>query len=134
MNLEYSNMTEEQLIKFVIGKLLDQGEPSLLTKVNGRPAQQCQYITELASGKTLKCAAGHLLPDNLCRDLSGGWVSVVAHYGLPTTHKDLITSLQMVHDDAAVDGLGDSWRKALQIAFRKSLPDREFPNNTVIGD
>lgn len=86
------HITALELIDFVTEKLLKQGKKS-------EEEGHCLY-----RNGDLKCAAGHLLPDDLYdpqMDTIDGntcWGSVVSKYNLPKDHLALIAKLQCIHD------------------------------------
>lgn len=53
-------MTALEIINFVEKALIEQGEKSVDPAIKGR----CKYRQPLPSGKVLKCAVGHLVPDD----------------------------------------------------------------------
>jgi hypothetical protein len=87
----YWEMTELELVDFIQKAINDQGGPSIGN--NG-----CAY----RSPNGRKCAAGHLLPDEVYdRDMEEAtWPRVTSDYHLDRTHRTLITRLQFIHDSS----------------------------------
>ena len=88
-------------------EVFDQIVQHLLTQLV--PAQTnttgvCRYRIEKQSGQILKCAAGCLIAeDEYKRKFEGdSWDHLVNCGLVPDTHKDLITSLQKMHDTCLV--------------------------------
>lgn len=87
---EYWNATELEVIEYVRRKLLEQGAPA-------RSGFSCEYLR----GDGFRCAAGHLIPDQIIDklNLSGPWHIVLSkNLNLPNTHQSLISKLQIIHD------------------------------------
>lgn len=92
-NLE--EFTEQQVFDFVTKKVIEQGEPSINVKKDS-----CRY----RHGK-LKCAAGHLIPDDCYKSLwdvkNPSWEKLVSDGEVSDAHWLLIRDLQAAHDGAA---------------------------------
>jgi hypothetical protein len=118
---------QEMLDKMVEG-LWQQGGPAVDSN------DQCQYISH-----DRKCAIGHLLPDDLCHELSGSIVAIWASHREPqyqdASKKKAIETLglddeprrafldraQKIHD-AAHDG-ALAWRAYLRRAYGELAKD-----------
>lgn len=95
-------MTAQEVFDFVVHALREQGVPSIDTS-----DFRCQYRAMTESGRTLKCAVGHLIPDDLyspdLESLSPDntvMQRVLARLEL-TEHTELLTDLQRAHDESA---------------------------------
>ena len=86
-------------------EVFDQITQHLLTQAT--PAQNkdgsCRYKLEQPE-RVLRCAAGCLIADDEYREKFEGesWDSLVLRGLVPSPHKDLITSLQKMHDTCLV--------------------------------
>lgn len=94
-------MTAQEIFDTVVRALREQGMPSM-------DENECRYRTEGDNGNTLKCAVGHLIPDDVySRGLEGYTVNseefqpTLDRLGL-TEHMALLRDLQYAHDDAAL--------------------------------
>ena len=87
--------TPQQVFDFVTHKIIEQGQKS------GQDMNLCNY----RSKGGLKCAAGHLIPDDLYTPkLEGKDYNKVREYlGINDTHLCLIEDLQAAHDGAKDD-------------------------------
>lgn len=93
-----SEATEQEVFDHIAWHLLTQNKKSIDTKSTGIT---CQYkLGELS------CAAGCVIPDAFYNpEMEGGdWTNLTAKYSITTTHSELISSLQLLHDweEAAV--------------------------------
>ena len=82
-------MSAQELFEKVANHLLKQGKRCV------GPDEYCQYRFE-----GLMCAAGILIPDEVYNDTFEGkdWQTLIEQCDFPTQHRDLICSLQSIHD------------------------------------
>lgn len=113
----------QEIFDFVTSKLLEQNNKSI-------DGDMCMYRTTIA-GYTLKCAAGHLIPDELYREefercfvapsglvdqTKGKYFSTKDVFGKEYTEKELrlIRRLQEVHDDYEVE----TWKRNFNLVAK----------------
>lgn len=84
-----SQATKQQVFNQIAKHLLTQGKKSI-------DGMDCRYRNR----EGLKCAAGCLIADDEYSEKfeGGSWVAIVNDYLLPQAHKNLIFSLQYIHD------------------------------------
>ena len=89
--------TAQEVFDHVTQHLLKQGKKAISA------IGACQYRVETAEG-VLKCAAGCLIADDEYNRMFEylAWKSLVNDRKVPSAHKDLITSLQKMHDTCLV--------------------------------
>jgi hypothetical protein len=97
--------TPQQVFDQVAKHLLEQGKRS--TKLNGYEAEICLY----RGPEGTMCAAGCLIADSEYKDDMEGmsWISLVGHNCVPRTHMNLISDLQVIHDEREPS----TWREGL---------------------
>ncbi len=114
-------MTAQTLFDIVVAALRAQGRQSGVMQSNGF---SCRYRAPQPDGTVLKCAAGHILPDELYHpDMEGdkidsnrcGWVfrSLVG-----VELMDLLAVLQSAHDFCVPAKWEERWQ---QVAAQHSL-------------
>lgn len=109
--------TEQEVFDQIANHLLTQMEQS---KGDGG----CWYRSTNSSGKILKCAAGCLIADEEYTERMDNdsdettWHYLVEEGVFPDYHKDLISSLQEVHDDHYP---GEWWGELHLVAERFKL-------------
>lgn len=125
--------TAQQVFEYVVGKVLEQGKPSVHPD---RPSV-CVYRGEGG----LKCAVGHLIDDDeLARWLDcheGAVMSFTKDMYAKLdwdgmTHKELLIKLQQCHDDAAVRMVArrepnQQFNQLFIAELRDILPDMVIP-------
>jgi hypothetical protein len=86
--------TEQEVFDYVVEKTFQQGVPSYNAKEH-----RCYYRLN-----GLKCAAGHLIPDDFDVGLlsNSTWTTLVQDGYVPVVHSCLIQQLQIAHDSAAI--------------------------------
>lgn len=78
-------------------EVFDQVAKHLLTQ--GQRSQDAAGVNCLYRSGDLKCAAGCLMTDEEYSGITEtGWSSLVGSGSVPSTHQDLITQLQKLHD------------------------------------
>ena len=89
-NLDTATMQE--VFDFIAYKLLEQGKQSL--------AEDDSNVCLYHGPNGLRCAAGFLLSDEVSTEgLEGcGWGDLVADSMVPSAHRNIISSMQNVHD------------------------------------
>jgi hypothetical protein len=111
-------MSLQSTFDFIVDALVTQGEPSVAPTT-----PTCQYRIVAPSGKVLKCAVGHLIPDFLYGpqfDGPPGGVpygnlpdSVRSHLteqaGKPAKFDDFMAAMQRAHDIPAARSTGPVW-------------------------
>lgn len=111
-NLEES--TEQEVFDFVAHHLLTQNEKAM--DVSGN----CLYKLKL-DNKTLKCAAGCLIPDEDYQKFieEDSWLSVIEKLSVTEKYKELILDLQHLHDNCDVT----EWKMQLDELIRLKYPN-----------
>lgn len=110
------NTTEQELFDFVVKALAAQ-------EYKSADSSGCRYRT-MVNGKSCKCAAGHLIPNELYKESIEGssWRGALRILTeIPPTHLGLISNLQHAHDYAATDVDG---KFVLDGPFMESIHDR----------
>lgn len=122
-------LTAQQIFDTVLTRLREQGQPSI--KINGTDIPSCLY----RGPNGLKCAVGWLIPDNAYHSkfeigvggdsgvvtLSEGddFAAALSAGGVDVhEHLDLLSGLQMVHDDwKGRDGVFEAGMKQVAQSF-----------------
>lgn len=89
----FEDMTAQQVFDLVAVHLIRQNRRSVSGDVGG--SHLCVY----QSSDGLQCAAGILIKPEHRADSNGGWQSLVFARLVPESNKDLIVSLQAIHDN-----------------------------------
>lgn len=91
-------MSAQELFVKVANHLLKQGKRSADSN------DYCLY----RGPDGMMCAAGILIPDEVYKPEmeQQAWYKLVSNFDFPTEHKDLITDLQIIHDDYP----SENWR------------------------
>lgn len=128
VKVDYPNMTEVQLVRYVYDFLINQGVPAAYFSEDDQAEPKCAYEIR-RNGSLRKCAAGCLLPTGLTDEEgnspSGFWPQVVDQFDLPTDHFNLIQRLQKAHDTAATDyQRGVAWEAAFRNRLFQHISDK----------
>ena len=97
--------TPQQVFDQVAKHLLEQGRKS--SKLIGGEDEICLY----RGPEGTMCAAGCLIADDEYKDDMErmSWISLVGHNRVPRTHMNLISDLQVIHDEREPS----TWREEL---------------------
>ena len=104
-------MTAQLLFDTVVDALRKQGRKSVT-----EDGSKCLYRAPQPDGTTLKCAAGHVLPDELYRPameghrISGYYCRAAFESVVGKAHMNLLSTLQCVHDGYSPNGWENEWR------------------------
>ena len=118
-------MTKQEIFDTVLHALRKQGRASVRRLSDGLPTDRCVY--RAANGD--KCAAGHLIPDDLydpkMEDKSFTGVSesfgTGCALGMDSSDVEFVRLLQIAHDDYLTKGL-EHWELQMKsVAARYSL-------------
>ena len=117
-------MTHQEIFDFVWTKLYEQGEQSI---------ERCDCRYRTTGG--LKCAVGHLIPDDLYEEnMEGRTVRVISeHYSLPSDvfnryNEGFLNELQAAHDSAGtINFLEHLASQMRDIAVRMNLSHTIIP-------
>lgn len=108
-----NEVTAQEVFDYVTKKVIEQGEPSIDLE-----RDSCIY-----KNGNLRCAAGHLIPDNINTkswDSNGlTWCQLVEKELVPSNHLELISELQRAHDNVAWQRVNDN-----KIAFLRNIKVR----------
>ena len=119
--------TLQEIFDFVVSKIIEQGAPSLELRPTGVYA--CYYRAE-RNGKTLKCAAGHLIADEGYRvNMEGRG----ADYLFSRVNDNFRTNLRTIDFDEVPAGMAERLVIRLQSAHDQAALNR-FNNQTYDGD
>lgn len=123
-------MTAQEVFDTVVRALREQGEPSY-----SKSKYECRYRASSDDGRTLKCAVGHLIPDDKYDPYMEGMA--VDHPSLQGAleslglweHADLLNELQQAHDVRAAkspdEWLADFLTRARNVAAEFELDPKE---------
>lgn len=100
-------MTQQELFDKVCKAVIEQGEPA--ADALGSAQARCYYRLHKPDGKVLKCAAGHLIPDDkYSQYMEGKGLASLKAYGIVIEFPGLISQLQGAHDRAASDSIDET--------------------------
>lgn len=129
----FKDATKQEIFDFVVKKLFEQGEKSYshgeLIDDNTVCVTGCRYQLPLKE-RTLKCAVGHVIPDNdYLRKVEGndvdGLIDVLDANMIDVSfyrnNRDLLSAIQGTHDDGWYNGDEDFAREMRYIAEFFSL-------------
>ena len=122
-------MTEQETFDTVVTALREQGCQSVLCWESSLPLPSKQNLCRYRGENDTKCAAGHLIPDELYDENmeSHDWMGLVqkwpsiAALGLPN---DLVFALQQIHDHQPVEDWEMYWRELAETHNLKYVPPR----------
>ena len=120
--------TAQQVFDYVTAKVIQQGQRSVDDLGN------CKYRLFDDRGAALKCAAGHLIPDQYYDEQmeecsyaklvaidSGDETFTPFHANFSEAHKALINALQVAHDNATGEFIPEFIEHAKEVAERYDL-------------
>jgi len=100
-------MTRQEIFDFVAKKMFAQGEPSYRHDNQNYSIGSCAYRIRKSDGTVLKCAVGHLIPDDQYDDtiemLAASDPYVMKRLPVEKDDGDFLDALQHAHDSTVLE-------------------------------